>query len=385
MAKPVFFLSTCEFSGDMHGAALIEALRKIQPQAEFYGIGGAKMAASGMEVIADPTTQSTIGFVEVLKNIRKMKRLLNEVIGLWEKRRPDLVIWLDSGGFNLFLAKAAKECGIPVVCIFSPSAWAYAQNRAVKLAERVDLLLAVLPFEAEFYRKFGTKVTYIGHPLLDRVQTNRESALVRQDLGITNIEKMVLLMPGSRQQEIQKMLPLMLHTVRELSQSYSIKWVLPVAASINRNWLEEMIAAAEVRVTLVQEGVYNLMAAADAAVITSGTATLEAGILGLPMVVVYRISWLSSLIYRSLEADEHRGKPVMVALPNLIMQRKFLPELLQEQLTYQNLTLELRKMIEDEQESKSLRDELAKMRELIGPPGVMERAAQLIMELLDSH
>lgn len=382
MAQPVFFISTCEFSGDMHGAVLIEALKKIDSQAEFYGIGGAKMAASGMELLADPTNQSTIGFIEVLKNIRKMRKLLDQIIIIWEKKRPDLVIWLDSGGFNLFLAKAAKERGIPVVCMFSPSAWAYAQERAVKLAERVSLLLAVLPFEADFYRKFGTKVTYIGHPLLDSVQTTCEPALMRQELGVSSEEKMVLLMPGSRWQEIQKLLPIMLATVRELNQSLQIKWVLPIAASLDKKWLESLVANAQVPITLVQGGVYDLMAAADAAVITSGTATLEAAILDLPMVVIYRINWLSSLIYRILEAEEHRGKPLLVGLPNLIMQRKVLPELLQAKLKHQNLTNELRKILEDEQESKRLRIELAKVRELIGPSGVMDRAAQLIFELL---
>ncbi|HBF36939.1 MAG TPA: lipid-A-disaccharide synthase, partial [Firmicutes bacterium] len=155
MKKPVVFLSTWEFSGDMHGAVLLMELKKLFPEALFYGIGGSKMAEAGMEVIFDPTRGSTVGFTEALKNLTKASRLIKMIKGQWKQRRPDVVIWLDSGGFNLKVAKEAKELGIPVVCMFSPSAWGYWQSRAVKLSQRVKLLLAVLPFEADFYRKFG--------------------------------------------------------------------------------------------------------------------------------------------------------------------------------------------------------------------------------------
>jgi lipid-A-disaccharide synthase len=380
MEKPVIFVSTCEFSGDMHGEVLIGEIRKKLPGAVFYGIGGTKMASAGMELFYDSVSKSTIGFVEALKNLNKMKRLLAEVTLEWEKRRPDLMIWLDSGGFNLALAKEAKQRGIPVVCMFSPSAWAYGQDRAVKLAERVKLLLAVLPFEADFYRKFGTNLIYTGHPLIDRVKNDREPAAYRGDLGITPGQKLVVLMPGSRRQEIERLLPPMLEAAVNLDRELKIQWFLPLAASIDRDWLDSFIKEYSVSVNVITSDVYNLLAAADGAIISSGTATLEAAILNTPMIIIYRISKLSYMIYKSLETAEHKAN-FMVGLPNFVMKRKIVPELLQEDLTPTKIAEQLRLILNDPQYNQQMRQQLKQVKELIGPPGVMERAAGLIVEL----
>lgn len=382
MDQPLIFLSTCEFSGDMHGEALINAIRKKLPGAVFWGVGGPRMAAAGMEVFYDPLSRSTIGITEALKNIREMKRLLHRIVRQWDRRRPDLVLWLDSGGFNLPLAKEAKKRGIPVVCMFSPSAWAYAQGRAVKLAARVKLLLAVLPFEAGFYRKFGTEVTYIGHPLLDRVKCQIAPADYRARLELQPDEKLVALMPGSRRQEIERLLPPMLAAAQSLDRELKVRWVLPVAATIDQRWLDSFLANFQVPVEIITGGVYDLLAAADGAVIASGTATLEAAILNTPMIIIYRISPLSLLIYRLLESPEHKGKPAIVGLPNLIMNEKITPEFTQDDLTPENIAETLQQILTDKQLNAKIRHALAKVKDLIGPPGVMDRAAELIGKAL---
>jgi lipid-A-disaccharide synthase len=383
MDKPLIFLSTCEFSGDMHGEVLIQAIKKRIPGAVFWGVGGPKMAAAGMEVFYNPLSHSTIGITEALKNLREMKRLLDRIVKQWDQRRPDLVVWLDSGGFNLPLAKEAKKRGIPVVCMFSPSAWAYAQGRAVKLAERVKLLLAVLPFEADFYRKFGTTVTYIGHPLLDRVHTQVAPADYRSRLELKPGEKLVALMPGSRRQEIERLLPPMLVAAQSLDEGLNLRWVLPVAATIDQKWLDSFLAGFRVPVEIITGGVYDLLAAADGAIIASGTAALEAAILNTPMVIIYRISKLSLFIYRLLESPEHKGKPAIVGLPNLIMNEKVTPEFTQEDLTPENIAGALNQIITDKQFNAKIRHELARVKEMIGPPGVMDRAAELIGQVLE--
>jgi lipid-A-disaccharide synthase len=383
MDKPLIFLSTCEFSGDMHGEALINAIRKRLPGAVFWGVGGPKMAAAGMEVFYNTLSRSTIGITEALKNLREMKGLLDRIVKQWDQRRPDLVIWLDSGGFNLPLAKEAKKRGIPVVCMFPPSAWAYAQDRAVKLAARVKMLLAVLPFEADFYRKFGTEVMYIGHPLLDRVHYQIAPADYRSRLELKPGEKLVALMPGSRRQEIERLLPPMLTAAQNVDRELKVRWVLPVAATIDQNWLDSFLANFQVPVEIITGGVYDLLAAADGAVISSGTAALEAAILNTPMVIIYRISKLSLFIYRLLESPEHKGKPVIVGLPNLIMNEKITPEFTQDDLIPENIAEALKQILADKQFNAKIRHELAKVKELIGPPGVMERAAELIAKVLE--
>ncbi|HPT87931.1 MAG TPA: lipid-A-disaccharide synthase [Bacillota bacterium] len=380
--KRHIFVSTCEFSGDMHGEVLVKELQKKLPEVRFTGVGGSRMAAAGVQLLYDPTAKSTIGFWEALRNLRRLKKLIKEIVAFWEKDRPDVVIWLDSGGFNLVLAKEAKRMGIPVVCMFSPSAWAYGEDRTRKLSERVRLLLAVLPFEADFYRKFGVNVISVGHPLLDRVKSRIPPLEYRTKLGLDPERKLVALLPGSRRQEVAKLLPVMLETVSGLNDP-SLQLVLPVAASIDRDWLESIISQYPVEVKVTSGEVYELMAAADAAIIASGTATLEAAIIGVPMVVIYQVSDLSYFIYKRLESPERRVRP-WIGLPNLIAGASVVPEVLQKELTPENVRAALQIMLYDPEVNQRIRQDLQQVREKIGPPGVMARAAGLIADLIEN-
>lgn len=379
MGKPVIFLSTCEYSGDMHGEVLVKEIRKKAPDAFLYGIGGSRMAAAGMEILFDPTCLSTLGFIEAIKNIRRLKQLIKTTVTEWKKRRPDIVIWLDSWAFNILLAKEAKKMGIPVVCMFSPSAWAYGQGRAVKMADRIKLLLAVFPFEADFYRQFGIEVESVGYPLIDRVKNDLNPQVYRDRLGLYPGQKLVALLPGSRRQEILRLLGPMLEAAKIIDPEQRIKWVLPQAASISREDLEPIIRQYSVDLVIRDGDVYNLLAAADGAVIASGTATLEAALLNTPAVVIYQVSKISFNIYRRLASPQFK-KEMTVASPNLILGRKVYPELLQENVTGTNIALYLRKILNDLEYNSQMRKDLKTVREMIGPPGVMERAAGLILK-----
>ncbi|HEX3046688.1 MAG TPA: lipid-A-disaccharide synthase, partial [Bacillota bacterium] len=318
----------------------------------------------------------------IFKNLGQAKKVFNQILAEWDKRRPDIMIWLDSGGFNLPLAKAAKERGIPVVCMFSPSAWAYNQSRAVKLAQRVEVLLAVLPFEADFYKKFGAKAEYVGHPLIDRVKTNVEPAEYRRQLNLGPGQRLAALLPGSRRQEITNLLPMMLEAAGTVSQNHDIKWVLPLAQSLNRDFLEPLLAKSPIKIEIIdQTDVYNLLASADAAVISSGTATLEAAILNTPMVIIYRVSKLSYFIYKRMQNPDHKGRPDMVGLPNWILGKITVPEFIQENLTASNIANTLEQLL-DPTRNQELRQTLTRVKTMIGPPGVMPRAAKRIVELL---
>lgn len=378
MSKPVIFVSTCEFSGDMHGEVLIRELKKKAPDASFYGIGGPQMANAGMELLFDSIRLSTLGFVEALKNIRKLKKVIKLAVAEWEKRRPDIVIWLDSWGFNLLLAREAKKRGIPVICMFSPSAWAYGQDRAAKMAECVKLLLAIFPFEAEFYRKFGVNAVSVGHPLIDRVKNHVEPGDYRRLLGVKPGQKLVGLLPGSRRQEIIKLLRPMLEAASLISREQDVKWALPKAASLDRQWLESIVKPYPIDLEIRDGDVYNVLAAADGVVVASGTASLEAAILNVPSIIVYQVSKFSFFIYRSMASPKFK-KQMMVGSANIIMGRMVLPELLQEKMNSQNIAEHLRRILNDSEYSRRVREDLKTIRELIGPPGVMERAAGLIL------
>lgn len=375
-----YFFSAGEHSGDMHAATLIRELRKLDPKARIWGMGGPLMAAEGAEILFDPTRESTIGFWEAGRNLLRFKRYLKEFSLFLKEKRPDAVVWVDFGGFNLRLAEAAKEYGIPVVCIFSPSAWAYGKKRAARMAGSVTHLAAIFPFEADFYREFGLKVTFVGHPLLDRVKATVQPEEWRHTYGIEDGETVIVLMPGSRRQEIGNLLPVMVKAAAELVKIRErIRFFLPLAPSIERELIRPYLAGFTGEIKIIDgKETYNLMAAADFGIIASGTSTLEAAIMQLPMVVIYRVSPLSAFIYRRLANKEYKSRPLMIAQPNLIAGRLIVPELVQEDLTPGRLFLTTHKLLK-KSERETMKKELIEMRKKLGSPGALRRAAQIIL------
>lgn len=376
-----YFISAGEHSGDLHAAALIRELKKQDPEARVWGMGGPLMAAAGAEILFDPTAESTIGFWEAAKKVWVFKRRLAEFTRFLQENRPDVVVWVDFGGFNRLLAEQAAAQSIPVVCLFPPSAWAYGKKRADRLARCVKHVASVLPFEADFYRRYqNLKVTYVGHPLVDRVRPQLAPADWRRRHNLAPAEKVILLMPGSRKQEVQTLLPVMLAAAAELAAEWKdLRFFLPVAPTIDqrliKNFLEQYPSLAVETTTSAET--YNLMAAADFGILASGTATLEAALLGLPMIVIYRVSNVSALLFRVLRNKEN-NQPLMVALPNLIKGQKIVPELVQDGLTVNDLVLQARLFLEIPERAAQVRKELLGIGEILGPPGVMERVATIV-------
>ncbi len=376
-----YFFSAGEHSGDMHAADLIRAVKKKDPQAKIWGMGGPLMAKAGAEILIDPTIESTIGFLEAGKKLFRFKKYLNQLSRFLRENQPDVLVWVDFGGFNRLLAEKAASLSIPVVCIFPPSAWAYGKGRAAKLSKCVTHLASVLPFEADFYRNYGVKVTYVGHPLVDRVKPEIDPDLWRRSQGVAEGEKVILLMPGSREQEVETLLPLMLEAVAKVaSEQDGLRFYLPVAPTINRDQIRSYLYDYPGLVkTVGSEEVYTLMASADFGIFASGTATLEAALLGLPVIVIYRLTKLSAFIFRLLANKEQKEKKVIVALPNLVKGRGVVPELIQDDLTVEALASKFRDLLEKKEFTKEISRELLQIPELLGPPGVMERVATIVV------
>ena len=375
-----YFISAGELSGDLHAAALIQELRNQDPEAQIWGMGGPLMAAAGAEILFDPTAESTIGFWEAAKKIWVFKRRLSEFTRFLQENRPDVVVWVDFGGFNRLLAEQAAALSIPVVCLFPPAAWAYGKKRADRLARCVTHIASVLPFEAEFYRRYNLKVTYVGHPLVDRVRPQLAPEEWRQRYDLAPTEKVILLMPGSRKQEVRTLLPVMLAAAAELAAARDdLRFFLPVAPTIDQALVQTLLEKHPGLVveTKTSAETYNLMAAADLGILASGTATLEAALLGLPMIVTYRVSSVSAFLYRVLK-NKGNNQPLMVALPNLIKGQKIVPELIQDRLTVADLVMHIRLFLEIPERSRKVRKELQGIGEILGPPGVMERVATIV-------
>lgn len=348
---PVFGIVAGEVSGDTLGASLIRALRVRYPQARFIGIAGPQMLAEGAETLVPMERLSVMGLVEVLGRIRELFQVRDQLIARLQAEKIDAYIGIDAPDFNLRIAAALKLAGIPTIHYVSPSVWAWRQGRVKGIRASIDLMLCLLPFEKAFYDKHDVRAVFVGHPLADSLPLQPEVAGARAALGLDLAARCVALLPGSRRGEVASLMPLLLETAELLHvQRPGLRFLIPAINQDRRQEIEALLAAhetarAEVRgrtplpVQLYDDslgaGVGRLvMAAADVVVLASGTATLEAMLLKKPMVVSYRLHWLTWLIARLLV------RIPFVSLPNLLAGRRVVPELLQQQATPENLARE---------------------------------------------
>jgi lipid-A-disaccharide synthase len=364
-----------EASGDLHGAHLARQLKQLQPEVHLWGMGGTLMQDAGVSLLFNPTNSSALGFVEVLRNVRVLRRVQRNLIQQMEDHQPNVVVLIDFPGFNMRLAKAAAERNIPVVYYFSPSAWAWGRKRAKRVARSVKCICAVFPFEAEVYREAGACVCYVGHPLLDMVHSSasKEEFLPKIDLDATR--PLFALLPGSRQQEIRLLLPSMLQAADLIAQQVpDAQFALPMAHTISQQLVDYYITShPQLTLRVVPDHAHDIMACADAAIITSGTATLEAAILGTPMVMVYK---LSSSTYRILKM---LVKINMFALPNIVAGKKIVEELIQMDATPERMAAEVLSLWQQPNKRENMKANLMAVTKQLGSGGAAHRAAQAVL------
>lgn len=366
-----------EASGDLHAAALARELKARRPEVELSGIGGERMAAAGVSLLFDPTKASVIGFGEALRRLPRFKRWQNEVKAYLRRVRPDALVLVDFGGFNVGVAEYAHRIGVPAVYYIPPAAWAWGRGRARRLAKACTRIACVLPMEVEVYGQAGAEVRFVGHPLLDEVHPRGDREGVRASLGVVPGELLVGLLPGSRRQEIESLLPDMLAAARLLEQRRpGLKWALGLAPTVNRARLEALVAAAGLPVRLVP-GAHAVMEAADVLMVASGTATLEAALFGTPMVMVYRVSPLTYALARWLVKVRH------YALPNLVAGEEIIPELVQEELTPERLAGAVEWFLADPAGRARVSERLRAAVARLGEPGGAGRAAKIILEVAE--
>jgi lipid-A-disaccharide synthase len=373
MAK--IMLSVGEASGDLHGASLARALKTLAPEVELLGMGGSGMRDAGVDIVYDIADLGVMGLVEVLFNLRKMFRQRDMLVDVMERERPDVLVIIDYPGFNLKLAAKAKKLGIPVVSYISPSVWAWGRGRAKGVAETVNQIAAIFPFEAEIYRQAGAKVTFVGHPLLDIVRPEWPREEAYRHFNADPSRPVVLLLPGSRRQEIDRLLPPMLEAAVKLSQTVpGCQFFLPVASTISREILQNMLQRYAVNVQLTTGNTYDLMNISDLALATSGTVTLEAALLKVPSVIIYKTAFLTYVIGKQLVKIENIG------LPNIVAGRRIVPELLQYQADAENIAAQALTLLTDPQVRARVMTDLEEVRQRLGESGAVERVARLVLE-----
>lgn len=373
---PKIMILAGEASGDLHGANLAKALKEIDPQIELFGMGSTLMAKAGVKLAFDITDLSTVGFIEAAKSIKTLKVILRQLAELMDEEKPDVVVFIDYPGFNLEVAKVVKEKAIPSVYYFSPTAWAWGKGRAKKVANLITTVASVFPFEAEVYKEAGAKVEFVGHPLLDIVETKLTEEEFYQKYDLDPKRPLVGLLPGSRKQEIKSLLPVLLASAQKIAQDNpQVQFALPLAHTIAREDIEEAIAQEKLEVKVIEDHTYELMKVSDIIVVSSGTATLEAACLGTPMVIIYKISFSTWLLGKLLLKIPNIG------LPNIVAGREIVPELIQQQANPDKISTKVLELLANPESRMRMREELARVRKKLGGTGAVKRVAQLVLNL----
>lgn len=368
------FISAGEASGDLHAAALTRAILQQEPTAQVFGMGGDALAAAGGEVVFNYKDYSVMGFVEVLQALPRLFGLKKAFRRLMEERRPDVFVTVDYPDFNMRVAKEAKALGIPVFSYIPPSAWAWRRGRARDVARLAAKVACIYPFAAKVYQEAGAAVEFVGNPLVDIVQPTLSPQEGEAFIGKRPGHPVVLLLPGSRVKEITGVLPVMLQALPMIREKRpEVDFVLQKGPSIERELLQSILATSAVPVKVVEGRNYDVMAASDAALATSGTVTLEAALCGLPSVICYTASPLSMWIAKRMVYVKYIG------LPNILAGREILPELIQEKMTPDHMAASILHFLEPEAAS-AVREEMRQAVAKLGQPGAVDRTAELILE-----
>lgn len=366
-----------EASADLHGSNLVLAMKRQDPDISFCGIGGQKMEAAGVKILFPSSKMAVVGITEVfsrlsyiLKAYRQLKKMLTEA-------DPDLIILIDYPDFNIRLAGVAKRYGVPVLYYISPQVWAWRKGRIKTIADRVDRMSVILPFEGAYYEQCGLRTDYVGHPLMDSVPQGLNPTEVKLELGLHCDGPVLGLLPGSRVEEIKNLLPAMVEAAEILSLRHKgLTCILPLASTVPPGLVEAEINHSPVNIKLIQGKIYEALVACDAAMLASGTVTLEAAILGTPMIIAYRVSPLSYWIGKMVV------KVPFIGLVNLVAEKAVVPELIQNQVTPDRLAEEADAILKDGPRRKNMIEDLEMVKERLGPGGASEKTAKVAIGMM---
>ncbi len=366
-----------EASADLHAARALAELGRLRPGVHAFGVGGPRLRAGGLEALAPAEDISVMGLTEVLPRIPRILGILRMLGRAAAERRPRVALLVDLPDFNLRLAAKLKKLGIPVVYYVSPTIWAWRRGRAKKIAKVVDRMLCILPFEERFYDGTGVSARFVGHPFAEKPPPG-EPARYRAELGLPAARTTVALVPGSRPSELKRIFPAMLDAAERIrALRPDAQFVVPVAPTLARSELEPYVAAhRSLEVSLVDGHTEEVVGASDAALVKSGTSTLEAAIMLRPMVVVYRISWLTYLVGRLLVRIAH------FALVNILAGRGLVPELLQRDASPERMAAEIERLLGDRGAREAQLQGLREVRASLGEPGAAERVAAEVARLM---
>lgn len=371
-----------EASSALYAQRLLEYWRSTNQNVHAFGVGSREMEALGFEIIGRSEEMAVVGLVEVLKHIGHIRSVFKQLVAETTKRKPKAILLLDYPDFNLRLAKALKSLGIPIVYYISPQIWAWRKSRIHQIKELVDKMLVVLPFEKEFYEKFGVKVEFVGHPLLDEINPQlfdlSARQIAREKFGLSSKDICIGLMPGSRKSELAHHLKTQIEAAEKLYQTHSnLKFALLVAPTFTIDQIKALLPASSLPLMLIKDEPMKMVSLVDAVICASGTATLVVGLMRKPMVVMYKMNPITAFWAKHFVKDTaHFG------LINLILGGRVAPELFQEQANAQNIANEIEKVVGNKEKYQEVESQLGRASELLGRRGATVRVAEALKDFL---
>ena len=367
-----------EASGDMHGASIVREMLRIDPSLNFYGIGGNMMQEAGVKLLVNASETAVVGLTEVISKLGALFRIIRQMKISLDEMKPELVILIDYPDFNLnFVAPAAKKRGIKIFYYISPQVWAWRKNRINKIKRLVDKMAVILPFEVDTYAAKGFAVDYVGHPLLDLVKPAYSKQASQKIFNLDESKITIGLLPGSRLSEVVQLLPEMLRAAEILAQKIqNVQFILPLADTLEEKTVDDMVSAFNVKVKVISGQTYDAVSCCDLAIVASGTATLETALLGVPMIIIYKISPLSYFIGRLIVNVKNIG------LANIIAGKTVVPELIQENASGNRIASEAIDILTDGKRKLEMIKELAAIRSKLGNPGAARKTAELAYHML---
>ncbi len=366
-----------EASGDLHGSALVREALTREPTLKFFGMGGPLMRGVGVDTLVDAREMAVVGLVEVIAHFPTIVRAFLKLKECLRTDPPDLLILIDYPDFNLRLASVARKAGVKVLYYISPQVWAWRVGRVKKIARLVDRMAVVFPFEVPFYEKEGVPVTFVGHPLVDAVRPGMSPDEARRSFAIDASRRTVGLFPGSRTQEIRKHLPIIMESARILKNRIpDLQFILPLACTLSRSDVDPFLTDSGLSVVVVEGKSYDVIQVCDAIITVSGTVTLEIALMGVPMVIIYKVSPFTYLIAKRLVRVEHIG------ICNIVANQRVVSELIQHDAEPELIALEVERILTDPEYVAGIRENLKRVGERLGGGECSSRVADILMEMI---
>ena len=376
-SKHKLMIITGEVSGDLIGASLIRELNKLDAGLTIFGIGGDKMREQGMNILYHINKMAFLGFTEVVKHLPFIKKVQADLLAVAKKEEIKNVVLIDYPGFNLNIAKKFKKNGMKIIYYISPQLWAWGSGRMKKIKRLVNKMLVVFPFEEKLYKSNNVDVEFVGHPLVDRI--NEYQFLSKEELfskfDLDGSKELLLLMPGSRKHEVEKLFPQIIKAAKKLADEFNLQIVIAYSSNIDENLFHELSGQSDCKV--ITGFTYDLMKYAKFGIVKSGTSTLEAGYFALPMIIVYKISGLTYLIVKKLI------KVNKIGMVNILLEDNVVPELIQNDVSEENIYASGKKILSDEEYYNSVKAKLNKVKDKLGNEGASARAAKQIYALMN--